>query len=485
MRFRCLRISISTMLLLVVWCTTGHAELRLVDAIKNQDRAAIETLIKEGIEVSAAEPDGTTALHWAAYLDDLDTATLLIRAKADAKATNRYGVAPISLAALNGDAALLTLLIEAGAGANTALPDGETPLMAASRTGKLDAVRTLLTHGADPNAKEKSHGQTALMWAAAEGNTAVVEALLTGGADLRTRETGGFTAFLFSVRAGKTETVKALLKAGADVNEATSYPPATGRRDFVTPSPRATGGPSALVIAVANAHFELASLLLDMGANPNAAAQGWTALHQITWVRKPGFGTNQPAPEGSGNMDSLDLVKKLVEKGANVNARMTKKADMGTTNLNNIDATPFFLACRTRDVELMRLLVKLGADPLLPNADYTTPLMAATGVGTYSPGDDPGTEADVIEATKLAIELGNDVNEVDDNGETAMHGAAYREVPALVKLLVEKGAKIEVWNQPNKYGWTPLMIAEGVRRQNNIHSSPETAAALREAMNRK
>jgi ankyrin repeat protein len=184
-------------------------------------------------------------------------------------------------------------------------------------------------------------------------------------------------------------------------------------------------------------------------------------------------------------MDSLDLVQKLVAKGANINARMTKKADMGTTNLNNIDATPFFLACRTRDVELMQLFAKLGADPKLPNADYTTPLMAAAGVGTYSPGDDPGTEAEVLEAVKLAIQLGNDPNDVDDNGETAMHGAAYREIPSLVKLLAEKGAKAESYNQPNKYGWTPLMIAEGVRRQNNIHSSPETAAALREVMAKK
>jgi ankyrin repeat protein len=275
--------------------------------------------------------------------------------------------------------------------------------------------------------------------------------------------------------------VRALLDLGADVNEATTLTPAGGRQMFVTRS-RGASGPTALVLAVANAHFELAAMLLDRGANPNAAPNGWTALHEITWVRKPGFGGNQPAPDGSGTMTSLEFVNKLVAKGANINARMTRKADMQSTNLNCVDATPFLLASWTRDVELMRLLAKLGADPLLANADYTTPLLAAAGVGTYSPGDDPGTDADVIEAVKLALELGNNVNAIDDNDETAMHGAAYRAIPAVVRVLAEHGARPDVWNQKNDYGWTPLMIAQGVRRQNNVHSSPETAAVIRDLL---
>src|SRR5258708_27558279 len=198
------------------------------------------------------------------------------------------------------------------------------------------------------------------------------------------------------------------------------------------------------------------------GGDPNAAAEGWTALHQITWVRKPGRGDNDPAPEGSGSLSSLDLVKKLVAKGANVNARMTKQGNVGRTSLNMIGATPFLMAARTADVQMMRLLVQLGADPLSPNADGTTPILAAAGLGTYSPGEDPGTEAEVMEAVKMTLELGGDVNGVDKNGETVIHAATYKQVPAVAQFLVDKGAKIEVWNQKNKTGWTPLRLAEGV-----------------------
>src|SRR5713101_1076408 len=233
-----------------------------------------------------------------------------------------------------------------------------------------------------------------------------------------------------------------------------------------------------MVLAVANAHYELAAMMLDAGADPNAAVQGWTALHQITWVRKPGRGDNDPAPEGSGNMSSLDLVRKLVAKGANVNARMTRKGNVGRTDLNMMGATPFLMAARTADAPLMRLLAELGADPRLPNADGTTPLLAAAGVGTYSPGEDPGTEPEVLEAVSVALELGNDLNAVDKNGETVMHGAAYKHVPTVVQFLAEKGARMDVWNQQNKKGWTPLKIAEGVQRGMNIVSSPPTAAAI-------
>ena len=230
-----------------------------------------------------------------------------------------------------------------------------------------------------------------------------------------------------------------------------------------------------------NAHFALASELLDAGANPNADLTGYTVLHAMTVVRKPGVGDNDPAPEGSGNLSSLELVKKLVARGANVNARMTKRVNLTNTRLNEIGATPFLLAALTADAELMRTLAALGADPLLPNAENSTPLIVAAGLATRSPGEDAGTESEVLEAVQVALELGADVNAVDDNGETAMHAAAYKNLPRVVKFLAAKGAKIEVWNQNDKFGWTPLAIAVGYRF-GNFKPSPDTEAALREVM---
>lgn len=180
-------------------------------------------------------------------------------------------------------------------------------------------------------------------------------------------------------------------------------------------------------------------------------------------------------------MTSLEFVKKLVAKGADVNARMTKRVNVGLTGLNTNGGTTFFLAARTADADLMRALAALGADPLLTNVDGSTPLMAAAGLGTRSPGEDAGTESEVIEAMQVALDLGADINAVDKNGETAMHGAAYKNLPGAVQFLVDKGAKIDVWNQKNKRGWTPLLIAEGYRN-GNFKPSPETSAAIQKAM---
>ena len=222
--------------------------------------------------------------------------------------------------------------------------------------------------------------------------------------------------------------------------------------------------------------------LLDAGADPNAAAQGWTALHHITWIRKPGTGSNDPAPYGSGNLDSLSLVKQLKAHGADLNARVTRRPNVGVTALNFVGATPFFMAARGGDTELMRLLVELGADPLLPNEDGTTPLMVAAGVGTHSPGEDAGTPVEALEAVKLALELGADVNTVDKNGNTVMHGAAFKQLPDVVRLLASKGADVSVWNKNNVSGWTPLRIAVGVHRGMNFRFHVPTADALRELM---
>ncbi len=454
--------------------TVNGADAPLADAAEKSDRATVRALLERRVDVNQAQVDGMTALHWAAHLDDLESAKLLVNAKADVKAANRYGVTPLSLACTNGNEAIVDLLLEAGADPNTKLRGDETALMTAARTGKLGPVRALLARGAEVNAKER-RGQTALMWAAAEGHAAVVEALLRAGADFRTPLPSGFTPLFFAVREGRTDVVRVMLKAGADVNEAMQPRKSSGK---------APGrGTTPLILAVENGHFELAVSLLEAGADPNDQRSGFTALHTLTWVRKPNRGDEadgDPAPIGSGNLTSLQLVEKLVEHKADVNVRL-KRGASGRGVLNRVGATPFLLASMTADVPLMRVLLKLGADPLIPNADHCTPLMAAAGVGCLAPGEEAGTEDEAMEAVKLALELGGDVNAIDDNGETAMHGAAYKSFPRVVQLLADKGARIEVWNRKDKYGWTPLSIAEG-HRPGNFKPSPETIAALHRVM---
>jgi uncharacterized protein len=446
----------------------------LADAAERGDRVAVRLLVGRGGDLNQAQADGMTALQWAAYQDDWETAKLLVDAKADVKAANRYGVTPLTLACTNGNAAIVELLLEAGADPNTKLRGGETALMTAARTGRLGPVKALLARGADVDAKER-RGQTALMWAAAEGHAEVVGALLEAGADFRTPLPSGFTPLFFAVREGRIEVVRVLLKAGADVNEA------------MQPKRVASRGPARgtapLILAVENGHFELAVVLLEAGADPNDQRSGFTALHALTWVRKPNRGDDEsgdPAPTGSGNLSSLQLVPKLVEHGADVNARL-ERGQSGRGVLSRVGASPFLLAAMTDDVPYMRTLVELGADPKIPNATHSTPLMAAAGLGCLAPTEEAGTEDEAIEAVKQAIELGNDVNAVDDNGETAMHGAAYKNFPRVVQLLADHGAKVEMWNHKNKYGWTPLSIAEG-HRPGNFKPSPETIAALHRIM---
>lgn len=452
----------------------------LIDAVKAKDPAALKRLLQQKAVVDASGPDGATALHWAAYIDQVASAELLIAAGAKAGTANVHGITPLSLACTNGSAKMVALLLRAGAEANTATPEGETALMTAARSGNKEVVALLIERGADVNAAEKWRGQTAVMWAAAEGHVAVVEQLVNTGADLTPRSKNGFDAFLFAVREGRTEVVRSMLKAGANVNDV--LPPRVPRRTGATEFGAQQPGVSALDLAVSNGHFELASMLLDFGADANHSGPGWTPLHTVTWVRKPGMGSNDPAPPGSGNMTSLDFVKKLVAKGAHVDAPMTRRTTAGASAMNMMGATPLLMAARTADAELMRLLVELGSDPKLTNADNSTLLMIAAGLGTRSPGEDAGTEAEVVEAVKAALEFGISPNAVDANGETAMHGAAYKHLPQVAKCLASHGARIEVWNRKNKHGWTPLRIATGVERTANFRTSPPTADTIREIM---
>ena len=460
------------------------ADARLVDAVKRADHAAVRALIAEAVDADAPQADGSTPLHWAVHRDHPDIAALLLEAGANATAANRYGVQPLSLACINGNPAMVELLLDAGADPNTMLDAGETALMTAARTGVVEVVDLLLAHGADASAAETWRGQTALMWAAAEGHAAVVSALLAAGADVGAASGRGFTALLFAAREGEIEVAELLLDAGASLGDALSVNSrrTAGGVEVVRAS---EDGLNAFLLAVGSAHYELAALLLERGADPNAAPRGWTALHQVSWVRKAGdAGSNNPAPEGSGGMDSLEFVRLLAATGADLNARVTVRPPAGITRLNMIDGTPFLLAARTADADLMRLLAELGADPLLPNEDNTTPLMVAAGVGTSSPGEDPGSESEVREAVQAALDLGGDLDAVDDNGETAMHGAAYKHVPSVVTFLADKGARVDVWNRENTKGWTPWKIAAGVQRGMNIVSSPETEAAVRAVMAR-
>jgi ankyrin repeat protein len=448
------------------------AELSLADAAEKQDRTAVRAALEQKADVNAAQADGMTALHWAAYHDDSEAVKLLLAKGADVKAANRYGVTPLSIACTNGSATIVEMLLEAGADPKTTLPGGETALMTASRTGKLGAVKALLSRAADVNATEHK-GQTALMWAAAEGHVEVVDALLEAGADFRARVRSGFTPFFFAVREGRTAVVHRLLKAGADVNEVMRPRRSTGpaRGKPITP----------LLLAVENGHFELAIELLEAGADPNARPAGYTALHAITWVRKPIRGDGDPPPIGSGKLSSLDFVKQLLARGADIDARL-EKGESGRGRFTTTGSTPFLLAARASDVPLMKVLLELGADPKLANADNCTPLLAAAGVGALGDGDEAaGTDEEALAAVKLLLEIGADINAVDDNGETVMHGAAYQSRFNLVPLLAEHRADIKVWNRKNKAGWTPQTIAYG-NRPGNFRPSPETIVAVEKFM---
>jgi uncharacterized protein len=468
-------VATSLMLLVLGGAAMAQSGTPLADAAEKMDRAKINALLKQGADVNAAQPDGMTALHWAVYHDDVATATLLIKAGADVKAANRYGVTSLWLACTNGNTDIVELLLKAGADPNTTLRGGETALMTAARTGKLGPVKALLARGADVNAKDRK-GQTALMWAAADGHADVVSTLVAAKAEFKSALPSGFTPLLFAAREGRIDVVRVLLKAGADVNDSIQATKSVSRG----PKP----GTSALLMAVENGHFELAIDLVKAGADPNDQRTGYGALHMVSWVRKPSRGDDEegdPPPIGSGKLTSLEFVKAMVESGAKVNLQSTKGVS-GRGVLKKAGATPLIAACSTSDVALVRELLDLGADPKLTNGDGTTPLLAAAGVGVGAPEEAAGSEPEALEVLQLLLKTGANVNAVDKNGETAMHGAAYRNHPKVVQFLADKGAKIEVWNQKNKTGLTPLVIAEGHRPGLNFRPSPETVAAIHRVM---
>lgn len=456
---------------------TAGVEERLVEAIKSRDADAVRTLLAEGVDVNAPQPDGATALHWAVYRDDLDTATMLIEAGANVNAANELGATALWLAADNGSAPMIERLLEAGADPDVALPEGETPIMTAARTGSPDAVRLLIAHGADLNVAEQSRAQTALMWAVAQGHHAIVEALLEHGADVAARSRvrprlmhadntnasqydqgvmwnrGGFTPLLFAARHGDIDSAALLLAAGADVDDT------------------APTGASALVVATHSGHGAFGATLLDAGADPNAAGAGYTALHAAVL-----------------RGDTM-LVRALLAHGADPNARLEKGTPIRRAsqdwaiNPSLASATPFWLAAYFRDPVIMRALVAAGADPRLATTElwrpvferaggvgppyiaggFATPLMAAirgaSNRGRFflaSLRDPEAEERNALETVELAIEFGADVNAADRNDDTALHSAASRNFTTIVRLLAAQGADLDVENDA---GRTPLALA--------------------------
>ena len=439
--------------------TAAAADAPLIDAVKAADAAAARMLLADGVSARTAEVDGTTALHWAAHHNRLEIAGLLLDAGAVVDATNRYGVTPLALASLNGSAPMIARLLDAGADPNLPNPEGETPLMTAARTGNGEAIESLLEHGAEVDAVEGWRGQTALMWATAQNQVEAVEALLAAGADPNARSGRGFTPVLFAAREGHVGVLELLAGAGADLDDAV---PANGM--------------SALVLAVYNAQYDFAKALLDLGADPDAAGNGWTALHQVVWTHQPNLGRNPPFPVPLGELDAFDLVRALAAAGADLDARQTQEPRDGNRNmLNRIGSTPFLQAAKVADAEMMRLLVDLGADPSITTEEGVTPLMAAAGVGIWKIGENPGTNDDALEAVELAWELGNDVNAVDINGDTALHGAIHRGAGNVVRFLVEKGADLDAVNDK---GWSALSVAQGVFYPNTFNRHPELVTLL-------
>ncbi|MCE2541315.1 MAG: ankyrin repeat domain-containing protein [Acidobacteria bacterium] len=435
------------------------ADEPLIDAVKAGDVGAVGRLLAEGVAVGTAGIDGTTALHWAAHHDRLDIAGLLLGAGAAVDTTNRYGVTPLALASVNGSTPMIERLLEAGANPNLPNPEGETPLMTAARTGNGVAIESLLEHGAEVDAVEGWRGQTALMWATAQNQVAAVEALLAAGADPNARSGRGFTPVLFAAREGHVDVLEALVRAGADVDDA-------------LPS----NGMSALVLAVYNAQYDFANALLELGADPDAAGNGWTALHQVVWTNRPNLGRNPPFPVPLGELDAFDLVRALAASGADLDARQTAEPRDGNRNmLNRIGSTPFLQAAKVADSEMMQLLVDLGADPSITTEQGVTPLMAAAGVGIWKIGENPGTNDEALAAVELAWELGNDVNAADTNGDTALHGAIHRGAGNVVRFLVENGADIDAVNDK---GWSALSVAQGVFYPNTFNRHPELVTLL-------
>ncbi|HSP68763.1 MAG TPA: ankyrin repeat domain-containing protein [Bryobacteraceae bacterium] len=423
-----------------------------------------------GVACFAADsPDGTTPLHLAVHANDLAAVNKLLAAGADAKSANRYGITPLYLACENANPAIIERLLKAGADANAVSTEGETALMTVARTGVVEAARVLLDHGANVDAREEWHGQTALMWAVNEQHPAMVKELIAHGADVNAvsninkwerqntsepREkwlpSGGLTPLLFAARQGCVECERILLDAGARIN--------TTDPDGVSP----------VLIAIINGHYDAAGFLLNRGADPNLADEtGRTALFAAVDFNTVPV-SNRPAPRVIDNqISSLDLIKLLLDKGANVNAQLKKqqpyraKLDRGQDTMLTTGSTPLLRAAKAADLPAMRLLLAKGADAKLATRAGINPLMAAAGLGSKEE-DATGrfkTEADAVEAIQLCLDAGVDINAANGQGQTALHAAALKGYDKVVQFLADRGANL---NAKDRQGKTPLDAALGL-----------------------
>jgi len=457
--------------------------LSLLDAVKSGNREAVRVSLNGHPDVNAHDVDGTTALHWAVRGDDVETVRALVRAGANVNVANRYGVTPLSLAAANGARAIAADLIAAGADVGTSTPGGETVLMTAAHTGNADVVNLLLEHGADVSAREHEFGETALMWAAAENHAAAVTVLATHGADLNARATvlqypnvkvdaatmvitamprGGLTPLMYAARQGSIDSARALVEAGAALNATDP------------------DGMSALVIAIINAHYDVAQMLVAKGADPNVAdVTGMAAVYAAVDMHTLDPLVNRPAPTGNTSHAAVDLVAALLEHRADSNQTLkspllARQHNFGDATLG-AGATPLMRAARSGDVAMMEVLLAHDANARQAMPSRMTPLLFAVTPSRRK------SARDALEAAKLCLDHGADVNAKDASGSAPLHLAVALS-DDLVRLLVERGARLDVTDQA---GRTPLDVAMGIgvegRGRGGRGAGPvvrETTAAL-------
>ncbi|HJT86409.1 MAG TPA: ankyrin repeat domain-containing protein [Bryobacteraceae bacterium] len=490
----------------------------VADAVKKGDLPAVRSLLAQKADVNAPQPDGDTALHWAVWRENVELTGLLLHAGANPNVVNRTGSSPMSLASGSGNAAILELLLKAGVDPNAPLSKyGDTPLMLAARTGKADAVRLLLDHGADVNARETWGGTNALMWAASEKHPAVVQMLVARGADLNARSkivpapqrrgdgnmkgfvprdyqpgekpeslvkgrdlnivlpSGGLTPLMFSAREGDLESARILVTAGANLNAAAG--------DLST----------ALGLAIQNGYYELASFLIDKGADVNQSdVLECSPLFLAVHVRNEDTSVGIP---WIVTADALPVIQKLLDKGADPNHRVKftppfrkNNASSGSPWLDYEGATPFLRAAAAGDMVGMRLLLKYGADPNIPTTHGLTALGAAAGIGYMGGMSKEWSRQQRVEAVKFLLDLGLSVDATDSVGRTPLHGAAALGYPEVVQLLVDHGARLDAKDKGGSVDSTepliPLDYAIGVRlftAASPVHQ-PETQALLEKLM---